>query len=69
MPLNSEDDNPWGLAVPLEERNCVFGHFMSGISFDWLQSGQLQEWEANWGIQPTQFLVDKKAQYADWLTE
>ncbi len=69
MPLNSEDDNPWGLAVPLEERNCVFGHFMSGISFDWLQSGQLQEWEAKWGIQPTQFLADKREQYADWLAE
>lgn len=69
MPLNSEDDNPWGLAVPLEERNCVFGHFMSGISYDWLQSGQLQEWEAKWGIQPTQFLKDKKQQYNDWLAE
>lgn len=69
MPLNSEDDNPWGLAVPLEERNCIFGHFMSGISYDWLQSGQLQEWEAKWGIQPTKFLADKRAQYSDWLTE
>jgi polar amino acid transport system substrate-binding protein len=69
MPLNSEDDNPWGLAVPLEERSCVFGHFMSGISFDWLQSGKLQEWEAKWGIQPTQFLASKREQYSDWLAE
>jgi len=69
MPLNSEDDNPWGLAVPLEERNCVYGHFMSGISYDWLQSGQLQEWEAKWGIQPTQFLKDKRQQYSDWLAQ
>ncbi|MGI9451128.1 MAG: transporter substrate-binding domain-containing protein, partial [Geminicoccaceae bacterium] len=28
MPLASEDDNPWGLAVPLNEQNCVFGNFM-----------------------------------------
>ncbi len=69
MPLNSEDDNPWGLAVPLEERNCVFGHFMSGISYDWLQSGQLQEWEAKWGIKPTRFLKDQRERLADWLTE
>lgn len=69
MPLNSEDDNPWGLAVPLAEKDCVFGQFMSGISFNWLQSGQLQEWEAKWGIQPTQFLKDKKEKYADWLAK
>jgi len=30
MPLASEDDNPWALAVPLAEKDCVFGHFMSG---------------------------------------
>ncbi len=69
MPLNSEDDNPWGLAVPLEEKNCVFGHFMSGISHHWLQSGQLQEWEAKWGIKPTQFLKDQKARFKDWLAK
>lgn len=69
MPLNSEDDNPWGLAVPLEERQCVFGHFMAGISHDWLQSGQLQEWEAKWGIQPTQYLKDQRERYADWIKE
>lgn len=69
MPLTSEDDNPWGLAVPLAEKDCIFGNFMSGLSFNWLQSGQLQEWEAKWGIQPTQFLKDKKEKYADWLTK
>lgn len=69
MPLKSEDDNPWGLAVPIEEKDCVFGNFMSGLSFNWLQNGQLQEWEAKWGIQPTQFLKDKKEKYADWLAK
>lgn len=67
MPLNSEDDNPWGLAVPLGELNCVFGNFMSGISYNWLQSGQLAEWEAKWGIKPTAFLKDQKARFKDWL--
>ena len=69
MPLMSEDDNPWGLAVPLEEKDCVFGNFMSGISFNWLQNGQLAKWEAKWGIQPTQFLKDKAERYADWLAK
>ncbi|MCG8444476.1 MAG: transporter substrate-binding domain-containing protein [Hyphomicrobiales bacterium] len=67
MPLNSEDDNPWGLAVPLAEKNCIFGNFMSGVVFNMLQSGELIELEKKWGIQPTAFLADKKDKYGDWL--
>ena len=69
MPLASEDDNPWGLAVPLAEKDCVFGNFMSGITYNWHQSGMLIELEAKWGIQATQYLQDKSAQYADWIQE
>lgn len=69
MPLNSEDDNPWGLAVPLAEKDCVFGHFMSGLTFNMHQSGQLIELEKKWGIQPTQYLADQNKRFADWLAE
>jgi|TARA_R110002072_G_scaffold38138_22_gene110573 polar amino acid transport system substrate-binding protein len=67
MPLKTEDDNPWGLAVPLEEKNCVFGQFMSGITYNWLQSGQLIAWEAKWGIKPTAYLAAQKERMADWI--
>ncbi|MCY4067156.1 MAG: transporter substrate-binding domain-containing protein [Rhodospirillaceae bacterium] len=67
MPLNSEDDNPWGLAVPLAELNCVFGNFMSGMTYNWHQSGRLIELEKKWGIQATQYLADKNKKFADWL--
>lgn len=67
MPLQSEDDNPWGLAVPKAEQNCIFGRFMSGMQYSWLQSGRLIELEAKWGIQPTKFLQDQKARFKDWL--
>jgi polar amino acid transport system substrate-binding protein len=69
MPLNSEDDNPWGLAVPLAEKECVLGHFMSGLTFNMHQSGQLIELEKKWGIQPTQYLIDQNERFADWLAE
>ncbi len=69
MPLASEDDNPWGLAVPLAEKDCVFGHFMSGLTFNLHQSGKLIELEAKWGIQPTSYLADKNAAYSDWLAK
>ncbi len=69
MPLSSEDDNPWGLAVPLAEKDCVFGNFMSGLTYNWHQSGKLIELEKKWGIQATQYLVDQNARHADWLQE
>ncbi len=67
MPLASEDDNPWGLAVPLAEKACIFGNFMSGMSYNWLQSGRLIELEKKHGIQATNYLVIQKYRNGDWL--
>ena len=67
MPLASEDDNPWGLAVPHGEKDCIWGQLMSGLTYNWHQSGKLMELEAKWGIQPTQYLKDQNARFADWL--
>ena len=67
MPLASEDDNPWGLAVPLAERHCVFGNFMSGMTYNWHQSGRLIELEKKWGIQATKYLADQHGRFVDWL--
>lgn len=69
MPLASEDDNPWALAVPKEEENCVFGQFMSGMQYNWHQDGTLIALEEKWGIQPTAYLKDKAEQYGDWLAK
>jgi polar amino acid transport system substrate-binding protein len=67
MPLASEDDNPWGLAVPLAEKDCIFGNFMSGLTFNLHQSGKLIELEKKWGIQATQYLQDQNKRFADWI--
>lgn len=69
MPLKTEDDNPWALAVPLAERDCTFGRFMSGMQFNWLQSGHLGELEKKWGIQESAFLKAQKERFKDWLAE
>ena len=69
MPLASEDDNPWGLAVPKAEENCVFGNFMSGMQYNWHRSGRLIELEAKWGIKPTQYLKDQATRHNDWLAK
>ena len=67
MPLNSEDDNPWGLAVPLPEKDCIFGNFMSGLTYNLHQSGKLIELEKKWGIQATQYLKDQNERFSDWI--
>ncbi|MDH3631472.1 MAG: transporter substrate-binding domain-containing protein [Gammaproteobacteria bacterium] len=67
MPLNSEDDNPWGLAVPLAEKDCIFGNFMSGLTYNLHQSGKLIELEKKWGIQATQYLKDQNKRFSDWI--
>ena len=67
MPLPTEDDNPWALAVPVPEKDCIFGQFMSGMQYNWLRSGRLIELEAKWGIQPSAFLKEQKERMKDWL--
>jgi len=69
MPLASEDDNPWGLAVPKAEENCIFGNFMSGMQYNWHRSGRLIELEAKWGIQPTAYLKNESERFKDWLAK
>ena len=56
MPLESEDNNPWGLAVPVDEIDGIWGTFMAGMTYRWHVSGRLIELEEKWGIQPTPFL-------------
>ena len=69
MPMNTEDDNPWALAVPLEEIDGIWGRFMSGMIVNWHESGQLVEWEKKWGIQSTKYLADQKERFKDWLAD
>jgi len=67
MPLASEDDNPWGLGVPLAEASCVFGNFMSGMQYNWHREGTLIALEKKWGIEPTAFLQMQNERNSDWI--
>lgn len=40
---------------------------MSGMTYNWHQSGRLVELEKKWGIQATKYLQDQHARFADWL--
>jgi len=69
MPLPSEDDAPWGLAVPKAEEDCVFGNFMSGMQYNWHRDGTLMELEKKWGIKPTSYLQTMSEKMADHLAD
>jgi polar amino acid transport system substrate-binding protein len=69
MPLVSEDNNPWALAVPIAERDGIFGRFMSGMQYNWHQSGELIALEKKWGIQSTAYLQEQNERFVDWLAE
>ena len=66
MPMMTEDDNPWALAVPLDELNGIWGNFMSGMIVNWHASGRLIELEKKWGIQSTQFVIDMNKRFAPY---
>jgi polar amino acid transport system substrate-binding protein len=67
MPLKTEDDNPWALAVPLEEQSCIFGQFMSGMQYNWHESGKLLQLEEKWGIKSSAYLVESNERFSDWI--
>jgi polar amino acid transport system substrate-binding protein len=69
MPFKTEDDNPWALAVPLDEQDSIFGRFMSGMQFNWHQSGRLLELETKWGIKSSNYLVEQNKRFSDWLAK
>ena len=56
LPMATEDDTPWGLAVPLDEKDGIWGNFMSGMIYNWHRTGRLIELEKKWGIQSTAYL-------------
>tara|TARA_R100000750_G_scaffold6742_2_gene5103 strand:- start:3534 stop:4403 length:870 start_codon:yes stop_codon:yes gene_type:complete len=69
MPMPTEDDNPWALAVPKAEENCVFGRFMSGMQYNWHKDGTLVELEKKWGIQSTAYTASQHERFKDWLSD
>ena len=56
MPLETILEEPWGIAVKLEERDGPWGQFVSKEIEDWHRSGRLIEIEKKWDIPPSAFL-------------
>jgi polar amino acid transport system substrate-binding protein len=63
MSLPTILEEPWGVAVKLEERDGPWGKFMSKLVADWHKSGKLIELEAKWKIPASSFLKKMHEEY------
>lgn len=65
MPLQSEDQSPWGIAVAKPEENCAFGEMISGIEYNWHRNGTLLDLQKKWDIKSTGYLEAMHDKMAD----
>ena len=63
MPLKTEDEQPWAVAVALPDLKGPWGDFMRGVAVDWHKSGKLLALEKKWGIKQSPFLVEMNKKY------
>jgi polar amino acid transport system substrate-binding protein len=63
MPLATIMEEPWGVAVKLEEREGPWGQFMTKTVEDWHRSGLLIALEKKWNIPPSAFLKTMHDKY------
>jgi polar amino acid transport system substrate-binding protein len=64
MTLPTIMEEPWGLAVKLEEREGAWGKFMAAALEEWHRTGKLIELEKKWGIQASAFLKTMHEKYS-----
>jgi len=63
MPLQTKYQSTWGAAVPLGEKDGVWGKFMSGMAYDWHSSGKLIELAKKWGVKPDAWLEEEHQKF------
>ena len=56
MPLETILEEPWGIAVKLEERDGPWGKFVAEQIADWHRTGRIIELEKKWNIPASAFL-------------
>ncbi|HMK78454.1 MAG TPA: transporter substrate-binding domain-containing protein [Xanthobacteraceae bacterium] len=64
MALPTIMEEPWALAVKLEERDGEWGKFISALLEEWHRTGKLIELEKKWNIPASAFLKKMHEQYS-----
>jgi polar amino acid transport system substrate-binding protein len=63
MPFETILEEPWGLAVPLQERDGPWGKFMADMVTKWHRTGRLIDLETKWKIPHSKFLQTMHEKY------
>ena len=63
MTLDTILEEPWGLAVKLEERDGAWGKFMANLVEEWHRTGRLIELEKKWKIPASSYLKNMHEKY------
>jgi polar amino acid transport system substrate-binding protein len=61
MPLTTEADAPWGLAVANGDKKMW--QFVADTTTDWHRTGFIAELEKKWGLQPSPFIARMHTEY------
>lgn len=60
MPVPVLYDNPWAMAVPLDELNKGFGAFVTGMAYRWQATGKLLDLAKKWQVKPSPWFEAQK---------
>ena len=69
MPLPTQDDTPWSMAVRLDDLHKPWGLFVSGAIYDWHRSGELLKVEHANGVAASAYLVKMHEEMKDFMPD
>ncbi len=69
MPLPTEDDTPWSMAVRMDDLHKPWGEFVSGVIYDWHRSGELLRVEQANGVAASSYLVKTHEVVKDFMPD
>lgn len=69
IPLPTQEDTPWAMAVRLDDLHKPWGVFIGGAIADWHRSGKLLAVEKANGVSPSAYLVKMHEHLKDFLPE
>lgn len=63
MPLESQNEEPWSIAIRLGDAGTAYNSVLSQIVMEWHRSGKLLEEMRKWGLQETRYLREVHDKY------
>ncbi len=65
MPMPTEDEKSWHLAVPKDELNGPYGEFIKGVVITWHKTGFMLDLERKWRLRTSPYVKEMHLKYRD----